>query len=126
MKTIASFSTPAEAHVAMSRLISAGIAAAIRDEHTIALDWLVSNAIGGVKIEVPEDEVAAAREILELPPPDAGVLRCPYCGSHEAQVRVLSAFGAACVILKLPIPLPSATVDCRNCKKSYKVALNGR
>lgn len=106
--------------------MSAGIAAAIRDEYTITLDWLISNAIGGVKIEVPDDEVAAAREILELPPPDAGVLCCLHCGSGEGRVRVLSALGAVCMILKLPIPLARATVDCRSCKKSYKVALNGK
>lgn len=110
----------------MSRLTSAGIAAAIRDEHTITLDWLMSNAIGGVKIEVPDEEVTAAREILELPPPDEGVLRCPHCGSREAQVRVLSAFGAVCMVLKLPIPLVRATVDCRHCKKTYDVPLNGK
>ncbi len=62
MKVVATFSTPTEAHVVLSRLESSGIDAAIRDEFTVIFDWFYSNAIGGVKIEVVEDDVAAARD----------------------------------------------------------------
>lgn len=125
MKTIACFSTPAEAHLALSRLMSAGIHAAIRDEFTVTLDWLYSNAIGGVKIEVVEDDVAAAREILGMPPPEEGILRCPFCGSSDTRVRVLSGFGLICLLLKLPIPMARAVVDCRVCRKTHNVPIHG-
>lgn len=126
MKTIAAFSTPTEAHLALTRLQSAGIAAAIRDEFTVTFDWFMSNAIGGVKIEVPDEEVGAALEILRLPPPEEGVLRCPYCGSSDTSVRVLSVFGAVCLVLKIPIPMTRAVVDCRSCKKTHDAAIDGK
>ena len=126
MKTIAAFSTPTEAHVALTRLASAGIDAVIRDEFMITFDWLCSNAIGGVKIEVVEDDVADAREILALPAPEDGVLRCPFCGSFDTSVRVLSVFGAICMVLKLPIPMTRAIVDCRACAKTHDVAIDGK
>jgi len=103
MKAVASFSTLAEAHLALTRLESAGVEAVIRDEFMVTADWLCSNATGGVKIEVVEDDFAAARAILALPAPEAGVLQCPHCGSHDLHVRVLSVLGVICVLLKLPL-----------------------
>jgi hypothetical protein len=126
MKMIASFSTPAEAHVVLTRLESAGIDAAIRDEFTITFDWFCSNAIGGVKIEVVEEDVAAAHELLALPPSEEGILRCPFCGSFDTRVRVLSVFGAVCMVFDLPIPMTRTFVDCRMCKKTHDVATDGR
>ena len=126
MKTVASFLTVAEAHVALTRLHSAGLDAVIRDEFMVTFDWLCSNAIGGVKIEVVEEDVAAAREILALPASEEGVIHCPHCGSHDTRVRVLSVWGAICLALKLPIPMTRAIVDCRRCAKTHDVAIDGR
>lgn len=125
MKTIAAYSTPAEAHVVLSRLTSAGIDAAIRDEFTIMFDWLYSNAIGGVKIEVADEDVAAARDILALSPSEPGLLSCPFCGSTTTSVRVLSVAASACILLNLPIPMTRVIVDCHACGKTHDVARNG-
>lgn len=126
MKIVARFSTPAEAHLLVARLSSAGIAASIRDEYTVTFNWLLSNAIGGVKVEVPEDDFDAAREIAAMPPTDEALLKCPFCGSSDTSVRVVSVFGAVCMVLKLPIPMTRAVVDCRNCKKTHDVSLDGK
>ncbi len=126
MRTVAAYSTPAEAHVAITRLESAGIVAGIRDEIMITLDWTVSNAVGGVKIEVPDEEAEAAREILGLTPPEEGVLHCPHCGAADGRVRVLSGFALVCVLVKLPIPMTRAVVDCRRCRKCYDVPRDGQ
>jgi Putative prokaryotic signal transducing protein len=126
MRTVATFSTPAEAHVALASLTSAGIHAALRDEFTVTFNWLLSNAIGGVKIEVEDEEEADAREILAMPLRGEGSLRCPYCGSSDARVRVLSVFGAVCMGLNLPIPMTRAMVDCRTCQKTYDVPIDGK
>lgn len=126
MKIVAKYSTPAEAHTALSKLESAGIEAFVRDECTVALDWLYSNALNGVKLEVADEDAAAAREILALSATERGVICCPHCGSDESSVRVLSVFGALCIFLGLPIPLTTAFVDCRSCKKTYDVPLDGK
>lgn len=125
MKTVASYSTPAEAQVAWSRLTSAGVEAMIRDELTVGSMWVYSNAIGGVKIEVIEEDYDTARELLGLAPSDEGAIRCPHCGAADCHVRVLDVWGAICVVLKLPIPLQTAVVDCRKCGKSHSVPING-
>lgn len=126
MKTVAFFSTPAEAHLALTRLLSADIDAVIRDEFTVSFYWLWSNAVGGVKIEVVEEDFAAAREILAMTPSAEGLIRCPHCGSHDTKIRTLSVFGAVCIIFKLPIPMTRAIADCRQCRKTHDIALNGK
>ena len=126
MRVVATYSTPAEAHVALSRLESAGIQAAVRDEFTVTFNWLYSDAVGGVKLEVPDDDAPDAREILALPAPEPGLIQCPHCGSPHASVRTLSVFGAFCLLLKIPIPMTRAFVDCRSCGKTYDVPLNGK
>lgn len=126
MKIISTYSTPAEAHVAMTRLESAGIEAVVRDELTVTFDWFYSNAIGGVKIAVVEEDEQAAREILDLPATEDGLIHCPHCGSADSSVRQLSAFGAICAVVGLPIPQTRVIVDCRSCKKWYDLPRSGK
>jgi len=126
MKILSTYSTPAEAHVVLTRLESAGIEALMRDELTVTFDWFYSNAIGGVKIEVIEEDEESARQILGLPASEDGLIRCPHCGCAEFTVRQLSVFGAFCAFFGLPIPMTRAFVDCMSCKKTYDVPLNGK
>ncbi len=62
---IATFATVDEAQLLASRLRSAGIAAEVRDENTLATYAL---AIGGAKVAVPEADAEDARTILEAEP----------------------------------------------------------
>ncbi len=62
--TIASFSFPHEAHIARAKLDSEGIPAVLADEFTISMQWLYSNALGGVKVQVPPSCAQRALEIL--------------------------------------------------------------
>ena len=70
MVTIAQCNLPAEAHAMRVRLEAAGIPVFLADELTVAMDWLLSNAIGGVKVQVPERYVPRATRLLKgLPAP---------------------------------------------------------
>ena len=62
---IATFSFPLEAQIARTSLESAGIKTLVADEHTINMDWLYSNAMGGVRLLVKPEDVDEARQILE-------------------------------------------------------------
>lgn len=115
-----------EAHLAAARLESAGVKTLVRDENMVMNDWLASNAVGGVRIDVADEDWGAARAVLELSPEAAGLLVCPHCGSRDVHVHVLSAFGALCVFFKLLIPLKRATVGCRNCQRTHSVPVNGQ
>jgi hypothetical protein len=64
MVVVATFSKPEEAHLLRMRLEAGGIQAFLRDENTIQVDWLYSNALGGVRVEVADEDVAATRELL--------------------------------------------------------------
>ncbi|HEU5078313.1 MAG TPA: DUF2007 domain-containing protein [Opitutaceae bacterium] len=66
MKTVASFGSPMEAQMLRARLEGSGIAAFLRDENMVTLDWLASNAVGGVKVDVPDDDYEKAMELLTI------------------------------------------------------------
>ena len=55
MKTIARFQVPEEAHLFRSYLESYEIPAFVFDEHLVQMAWHYSNAIGGVRVVVPDD-----------------------------------------------------------------------
>ncbi len=61
---VARFSFPHEAQIARASLESAGIPAIIADEYTISIQWLYSNALGGVKVSVSEEHYEVAMSIL--------------------------------------------------------------
>jgi len=70
MKTIAAFSKPIDAHMLVARLGGSGVTAFVRDEHMVTLDWLASNAIGGVKVDVGDEDLERALEIMADTPID--------------------------------------------------------
>jgi len=61
---VARFSFPLDANIAKSNLQSVGIPAFIADEHTVNMQWLYSNAMGGVRLFVPAEHLEEAKEIL--------------------------------------------------------------
>jgi hypothetical protein len=65
MKTLASFNLPMDAYLLRARLEGSGITAYVRDENLVTLDWLYSNAVGGVKVDVMDEDYERALEIFE-------------------------------------------------------------
>lgn len=65
MVTIATFDQAAKARLAENVLKEAGIPAAVSDETVVAMEWLLSNAVGGVKLQVWEDDADRAVDALE-------------------------------------------------------------
>jgi hypothetical protein len=64
VETIATFSKPDDAHLLRMRLGAAGIEAFLQDENLVQLDWLLSNAVGGVRVQVADDDLPAALALL--------------------------------------------------------------
>ena len=64
--TIATFEYPHEAHVIKSKLESEDIYVFLKDELTVQADNFISNAIGGVKLQIKENDVEKALEVLKL------------------------------------------------------------
>ena len=109
---IASFSFPHEAHVARASLESAGIPAVVADEHTINMQWLYSNALGGVKVLVPPEYVDEALKILECDfsneldsVTESGENICPSCNSENTEYHIKHKKQAFVVFIMLGFPL---------------------
>jgi hypothetical protein len=66
--TVATFSAAPEAHAVRMRLEAAGITVYLADEFTVTMDWLLSNAIGGVKVQVSARDAERALQILAEKP----------------------------------------------------------
>jgi hypothetical protein len=64
MVTIATFGEPLEANLAKGYLESAGIPAFLADEQTVGIAWHLTNAIGGIKLQVADDRADEAQSIL--------------------------------------------------------------
>lgn len=127
--TISRYSMSYEAHIAKSRLDSEGIPAFIADEHTINMQWLYSNALGGVRLQVPEAYVEIARQVLEEDREqdlveEQGVDQeiCPFCGSEDTEFHQIGRRWAFLVFLGISFPLFPVHdgIKCRMCGKVSK------
>ncbi len=67
MKLVTVFSTfnPAEAHVVRSRLEASGFRAEVKNELASLSIEGYSMATGGIEVQVPEDQLEDARELLD-------------------------------------------------------------
>ena len=124
--TIGRYSTPYEAGMVKSQLESAGIPAFIADEYTVGVNWLYSNALGGVKVQVPESLASEAQQILapETEPsatcePDAET--CPKCRSKNTEdfLDKRSTF-LTWALLGLPLLLPTKKKRCNGCGHRWR------
>ena len=121
-----------EALLAKGKLESCGIEVALADDELVRMDWLYSNAIGGISLKVPPEQAADALAILQEPIPEALDLgadqpaymqpRCANCGSlrvtHEGLDR-FATFGTW-LALGFPIRLKADKWKCDECGVEWK------
>ena len=62
--TVARFIDPVEASLAKNCLEEAGFEAFLADAETVSVAWQLSNALGGIKLQVAEPDAAQARIVL--------------------------------------------------------------
>lgn len=65
MTTVATFTVPEDAHLFRTFLESRGIEGFVLDENVIQLFWHYSNAIGGVRLVVHDDDREAAETVCQ-------------------------------------------------------------
>jgi hypothetical protein len=103
LSILARFTTTGEAGSARSAVEAAGIDTALTDDEIVAITWTWSNAVGGIKLIVRDDDLQDAADVLDFPsaepetteesaadavlPVDeeadqqTGAVLCPECGS---------------------------------------------
>jgi hypothetical protein len=87
--TIASFGSVEEADLARMVLDEEGIPAVLEGQVVVGLLWYLTNATGGVKLQVFEDDASRAREVLARPAaggeaeePRTTPTACAQCGAE--------------------------------------------
>lgn len=115
-----------EALLAKGFLESAGIESFLLDETTIRMDWLWSNALGGVKLCVNPEDASSAAQILRQEIPEKFSIegdgdfeppRCPQCQSLNISYEDLNkpATYASTFLLNLPIQISCRRWNCQSC-----------
>ena len=148
--TIASYDDVASAYVARGKLEASGIPCALGNEYLVGVQWLYSNAVGGVELRVNEEDAPAALELLaerweddpatpgdaskdsettpdhDFPPypdePPDPSYACPRCGATDTEERNYTRICIALgMLVGIPLPFFYKRQRCRQCKYRWKV-----
>ncbi len=118
-----------DAQLAQGALLSAGIDAVLCDENMVRMDWLYSNAIGGIRLAVDRENENAALEILATPAPaaidtgDGDPFRhpeCPNCRSTETFFKELDEKWSKASLWFIPVPVGRNEWHCESCGHYWK------
>ena len=75
-----------DANIIMGRLEEEGINCWLKDENTVTIDPILTNAVGGIKLMVPESQAERTFELLkQFRIEQHAVLKCPRCGSANVE-----------------------------------------
>jgi hypothetical protein len=130
--TVGQYRDLPEALVSRAVLEGAGIRSFLSDENTVHMNWTLSNAVGGLRLQVAPEDEAAAREVLSQPMPeqfptdsDEDFVQpvCPKCGSmdviaNDHDRKVL----AASMLINIPLPhrrASEAEWRCMECDSTW-------
>jgi hypothetical protein len=135
--TIERFRDLPEALLAKGKLESAGIHCFLADSELVRTDWLWSNAIGNMRLQVRAEDAKEAVEILHEPPPEifleheVGEIyqqpRCPKCNSSDIGFHSIDRkLSYALMLLGIPIPIPKNCWRCTACGAEWVEDAGGR
>ncbi|MEO6288876.1 MAG: hypothetical protein ABIO76_03080 [Ginsengibacter sp.] len=81
---VRTFNNYFSANILLTKLRDAGIQCYLKDEFTVTIDPLLTNAVGGIKLVIKKDDVDEVAMLMHRF--DDEYRRsavCPRCGSHE-------------------------------------------
>ena len=100
--TVATFTTAPEAAIVAGKLEQQGITTHIADEAITTWAWQLSNAVGGVKVQVAREDEQRAREVLavatrqEATAVDGSAWTCTHCDAAvDADMSVCWSCGTS-------------------------------
>ena len=84
---VRSFQNYIDAHITKGRLEEEGIDCWLKDENTVTIDPILTNAVGGIKLIVARSQAEKALELLnEYRREEKTAHPCPSCGSHNTDL----------------------------------------
>lgn len=82
--TLRAFDNYFQAHLLLTKLRDAGLECYLKDEYTVTIDPLLSNAIGGIKLVVKKKDAEEAFGLLRSFDEEYRQnISCPKCGSKN-------------------------------------------
>ena len=127
---LAAFLNAHEAHIFKTRLEAEDIGVFMQGEDFVYLNWTYAMAVGGVRVCVVHEDLAAARAVvakcidgtyraeLQAEVGDLDDLKCPACGSASFKSRsayIDLALLAICFVLGPIFPARARVHRCDNC-----------
>lgn len=126
--TVDRFFHPTEAHIAAGKLKSEGIPVFLLGINHASVNWLISTALGGIRLQVPADFVDEARQLLTqiAGPIERGEPECPECGGSDTTAMSNSRKIAflAVHLFSIPVPWQSDRRHCQSCGADWRVSKN--
>ena len=116
--TLTSYRFAAKAELVKELLADAGIQAFVADAAMVTNDWFLGNAIGYVKLQVAESQLAAAQQILTEHPEmlDAA----PAVESDDGAEADGDAVDGPVACLSCGAPMAEGVEKCEQCGWSYE------
>lgn len=128
MKTVAALTSAQDAHLLRIRLESQGIQAEVCDEATTSVAPFYTQAIGGIRVQVSDEDLAKAKAILEEPVAEVDLregVTCPKCNSANIakdldKDRSYFTSFLVSILMMLPVPLVRRRYKCNDCNHLWK------
>ena len=76
-----SYNSYIDAHITKGVLEEAGIDSWLKDENTVTIDPILTNAVGGIKVMVAAEDLQQASELLVKLKREQASIACPKCSS---------------------------------------------
>lgn len=120
--TLRRYYTLDEAYIAHGFLESEGVKAFLQDEHLVRIFWLYTNAIGGLRLQVAQEDGERAFAILvagsaPVEPSEMGAEHCPECDGlgMSRMVRGRRVAFLSWLVIGFPLWRPRSTWRCSQC-----------
>jgi len=122
--TVDLFFHPTDAYIAAGKLDAEGISVFLLGINHASADWLISIALGGIRLQVPASQVDEALQLLaEIEPVgEDDDNRCPECRGANTTLMSNSRKIAFLAIHLFSIPLPwrSNRRHCQTCGAEWE------
>ena len=131
-KTVASFRDLPLAELARTKLESEGVDSFLLNKHHIGINWLYSQALGGVKVQVNANDFDIAQKILNTDESDylnqSGINfpkvndndLCEHCHSPNIEHIKYSRLSGAIMLLGIPLLFWGTRLKCKDCGHKMK------
>lgn len=135
LKRLKFYQNAIEANRDKQILAEEGVESWIANEQTVQSDWLLSQAVGGIQLQVFEKDLQRAIEILqEFSAQDHSIevehtitnpefdFVCPKCGSNHIyqDEKPGGIFGVSLLMIGFPLKVPSQKYHCYYCGNEFE------